>query len=82
MTETTVMVSGLNIIANSLDERLAVFVNEAADRLCEHATLTEKLRALSAEWKERSLKQEHDWYNDCSSINQFTEQLDEILGEE
>lgn len=61
-------------------------LREVADRLAELneaernlATLTGKLLALSAKWKERSFDEEHDWYNDCSSINQFTEELDEIL---
>jgi len=45
------------------------------------AERAEKLRALSTKWKERSFDEEHDWYNDCSSINQFTEELDEILEE-
>jgi uncharacterized protein YukE len=43
------------------------------------ATLTEKLRALSAEWKRRANEERNEWYNDSQSIDRFTEELDEIL---
>ena len=76
-------------------ERLAELAGElqAANRRAESAEClldalrkadavrAEKLRALSTKWKDRSFEEEHDWYNDCSSINQFTEELDEILEE-
>jgi len=39
------------------------------------------LRGLSKAWKAESAKQEHTWYNDCASIDRFTEELDEIIGE-
>ena len=39
-----------------------------------------KLRGLSKTWKVESKEQEREWYNDCGSIDRFTEQLDEIIG--
>jgi hypothetical protein len=39
-----------------------------------------KLKGLSKTWKVESKEQEGEWYNDCGSIDRFTEQLDEIIG--
>ena len=39
-----------------------------------------KLKELSKAWKVNSDKQQNEWYNDCASIDRFTEELDEIIG--
>ena len=58
----------------------------AAERLTELqeaerkiATLTEKLRALSADWKRLSVDVRSEWYGTGDITERFAEQLDEIL---
>ena len=53
---------------------------EVADRLEELSKTIDNLKGLSKTWKRESEKQEHEWYNDCTSIDRFTEELDEIIG--
>jgi hypothetical protein len=50
---------------------------QAAERKL--ATMTEKLRVLSADWKRRANEERNEWYNDSQSIYRITEELDEIL---
>lgn len=38
------------------------------------------LEKLHDKWQQISYVKEHEWYNDCASIDRFLEDLEEIIG--
>ena len=51
----------------------------ATEARMDAAKLKESLENLLRKWRQRSYDQEHDWYNDCPSIDEFTEDLENII---
>lgn len=45
----------------------------------ETANIKAALQKLHDKWQQLSYLKEHEWYNDCASIDRFLEDLEEII---
>jgi hypothetical protein len=62
-----------------LNSKIVCGIIGATEVRMDAAELKESLENLLRKWERRNYAEEHEWYNDCSSINEFIEDLEDII---